>query len=135
PEPTGRTGHAQATGPAVCPHHRSHGCLLPLPHTGEYPVTQSCTINKYRKMETRQITPQTRQRRKLLLALPLLALPFAALAFYALGGGKGTPAAETAASGINTALPGATFKKREPMGKMDFYEQARRDFIQAAKED
>lgn len=86
-------------------------------------------------METRQITPQTRQRRKLLLALPLLALPFAALAFYALGGGKGTPAEETAASGINTALPGATFKKREPMGKMDFYEQARRDFIQAAKED
>jgi hypothetical protein len=68
-------------------------------------------------MEKRKI----RDKRKVLLVLPLLILPFAALAFYAMGGGKGdTPALERQ-TGINTTLPDATFSKDKPTDKMGIY--------------
>jgi len=74
-------------------------------------------------METRK-----RDRRKLLLVLPLLVVPLMALAFYALGGGKGQGGEGiTAPVGINTALPDADFKVAGPVDKMGFYEQGARD--------
>lgn len=84
-------------------------------------------------METQTITPKMRQKRKFLLALPLLVLPFAALAFHALGGGQGTPPEQAASTGINTGLPEASFRKQQPVNKLDYYEQARRDSLAAAK--
>ncbi|WP_113638518.1 conjugative transposon protein TraM [Nubsella zeaxanthinifaciens] len=71
-----------------------------------------------------------RDKRKLLLVLPLLVIPFLALGFYALGGGGGNAAAnsEGLGAGINTSLPDASFKgKEEPKDKMGFYRQAERD--------
>lgn len=73
-------------------------------------------------METR-----TRDRRKILLVLPLLVVPFLALAFYAGGGGRGSMDEVAASKGINTALPGADFKTEEPVDKMGFYARGEKD--------
>lgn len=70
---------------------------------------------------------KTRDKRKILLVLPLLVTPFLALAFYAAGGGRGSSDAVVAAKGINTSLPGANFKTEEPADKMGFYEKGERD--------
>lgn len=74
-------------------------------------------------METKK-----RDKRKILLVLPLLVIPFMALAFYAMGGGKGTKLNQQVNQmGINTSLPDAAFKKNEPADKMGFYQQSDRD--------
>jgi len=71
---------------------------------------------------------KTRDKRKILLVLPLLVMPFLALAFYAAGGGKGSAADGLVASkGINTSLPDANFKSAEPLDKMGFYEKGAKD--------
>lgn len=75
---------------------------------------------------------KTKDKRKVLLFIPLLVLPFMALAFYAMGGGQGTtpPAQQVARQGINTSLPDASLnKKDEPQDKMGFYQQAQRDSL------
>ncbi len=68
-----------------------------------------------------------RDKRKILLVLPLIVLPFLALAFYAAGGGKGYRELESLPKGINVELPDASFKKEEPNNKLEFYQQAERD--------
>lgn len=71
---------------------------------------------------------KTRDKRKILLVLPLLVMPFLALAFYAAGGGKGSSGEGVVATrGINTALPDANFKTKEPVDKMGFYEKSGKD--------
>lgn len=70
---------------------------------------------------------KTRDKRKILLVLPLLVMPFLALAFYAAGGGSGSSVEVAAAKGISTALPGANFKTEEPADKMGFYEKSGKD--------
>lgn len=71
---------------------------------------------------------KTRDKRKILLVLPLLVMPFLALAFYAAGGGKGSAVDGLVASkGINTSLPDANFKSAEPLDKMGFYEKGAKD--------
>ncbi|MBB2146820.1 conjugative transposon protein TraM [Pedobacter sp. LMG 31464] len=71
---------------------------------------------------------KTRDKRKILLVLPLMLLPFMALAFYAMGGGRGEMIDSSLASkGINTALPDANFKVEEPVDKMGFYAKAGKD--------
>lgn len=73
-------------------------------------------------METR-----TRDKRKILLVLPLLVMPFLALAFYAGGGGRGSSKDVVTSKGINTALPDADFKTEEPVDKMGFYARGEKD--------
>lgn len=63
---------------------------------------------------------QKRDKRKVLLLLPLLVTPFLAVGFYAMGGGKGNEQV-TIAKGINASLPEAKFKKQDPVDKMGFY--------------
>jgi len=63
---------------------------------------------------------QKRDKRKVLLLLPLLVTPLLALGFYAMGGGK-VSSGMVVASGINPTLPDASFKKEEPLDKMGFY--------------
>jgi hypothetical protein len=71
---------------------------------------------------------KTRDKRKILLVLPLMLLPFMALAFYAMGGGRGQVNDPSLASkGINTDLPDANFKTEEPVDKMGFYAKAGND--------
>ncbi len=66
-----------------------------------------------------------KDKRKVLLFLPILFLPLWVLAFYAMGGGRGGAAngPETVPKGINADLPDASFKTAEPQDKMDFYRQ------------
>ncbi|TCC88585.1 conjugative transposon protein TraM [Pedobacter frigiditerrae] len=69
-----------------------------------------------------------RDKRKILLVLPLLVMPFLALAFYAAGGGSAGAGSDVIASrGINTALPDADFKSEDPADKMGFYEKGAKD--------
>ncbi len=69
-----------------------------------------------------------KDKRKVLLMLPLLVLPFLALAFYAMGGGKGNGQANFPSNkGINTNLPDASFKKEDPKDKMGIYALAGKD--------
>lgn len=74
---------------------------------------------------------KTRDKRKVLLALPLLILPFAALAFYAMGGGKGEAKVMIRSAGINTTLPDATFSKEKPRDKMGIYNMGNPDLDSA----
>jgi hypothetical protein len=78
-------------------------------------------------------TGKKRDARKILLVLPLMALPFLALGFYALGGGKGNGEIIVAAKGINTTLPDAKLKEKEPSGKMDFYAVMQADSAKKAR--
>lgn len=65
------------------------------------------------------------EKRKVLLFLPFLVLPFLAFGFYALGGGSGERAEQAALpKGINTALPDAQFKGKQPVDKMEIYNQS-----------
>jgi len=67
---------------------------------------------------------KTRDKRKILLVLPLLVMPFMALAFYAAGGGRSSSSdALVSAGGINTSLPDANFSSADPADKMGFYER------------
>lgn len=69
-----------------------------------------------------------KDKRKVLLLLPLLVLPFMALAFYALDGGKGSGQSQLRANGgINTSLPNASFKKEDPKDKMGIYDLTKSD--------
>jgi len=69
-----------------------------------------------------------KNKRKLLLLLPLLLLPFAALTFYAFGGGKKSAAdSKMLNAGLNTSLPGAHLKARKTKDKLALYDQAERD--------
>ncbi|TCD08586.1 conjugative transposon protein TraM [Pedobacter frigidisoli] len=70
---------------------------------------------------------KTRDKRKILLVLPLLVMPFLALAFYAGGGGRGSSDGVLISEGINTALPDANFKTEEPVDKMGFYARGEKD--------
>ena len=77
---------------------------------------------------------KTKDKRKLLLMLPVLVVPFLALGFYALDGGKGTgQGAGLPVSGINASLPDARLKKADPTDKMGFYAQAERDSAKVAE--
>ena len=68
------------------------------------------------------------EKRKVLLLLPFLVLPFLAFGFYALGGGSGETAQQAAMpKGINTALPDAEFKGKQPEDKMEIYNQSMAD--------
>lgn len=73
-------------------------------------------------METKQ-----KDKRKLLLVLPLMVLPFLALAFYAAGGGNSSNDETTTPRGINVNLPDASFKNDEPGDKLGFYQLAAKD--------
>lgn len=70
-----------------------------------------------------------KNKRKLLLLLPLLLLPFAALIFWAFGGGKAkaTDGNTVVSPGINTTLPGAQLKGRSDKNKLALYDQAAKD--------
>jgi hypothetical protein len=70
-----------------------------------------------------------KNKRKLLLFLPLLLLPFLALIFYSFGGGKGNEAGNNVAvsAGINTTLPGAKLKDQQTKNKLALYDQAAKD--------
>jgi hypothetical protein len=70
--------------------------------------------------------PKQKDKRKLLLVLPLLILPFLALIFYALGGGKEERKANSI-KGINVDLPDAAFKEEDPENKLGFYQLADKD--------
>jgi hypothetical protein len=74
-----------------------------------------------------------KNKRKLLLVLPLLVLPFMALAFYALGGGKGNTGndSQQVSNGINTTLPGAQLQHQKQQDKMALYDKAIRDSASA----
>jgi osmotically-inducible protein OsmY len=63
---------------------------------------------------------QKRDKRKVLLVLPLLVTPLLALGLYAMGGGKAGGDA-VVAKGINASLPDAAFKSDGPTDKMGFY--------------
>jgi hypothetical protein len=69
-----------------------------------------------------------KDKRVVLLALPLIILPFLALGFYALDGGKNAGSLQVS-SGINPALPSAKFKKDDPVDKMGFYESSSKDSL------
>ena len=62
-----------------------------------------------------------KDKRKVLLVLPLLVLPFMALAFYAMGGGTGNKQLVLANKGINATLPDAAFKTEDPTDKLGIY--------------
>ena len=71
---------------------------------------------------------QLKDKRIILLVLPLLILPFLAIGFYGLDGGKGSISAAVS-PGINPALPSAKFKKDDPVDKMGFYESSNKDSL------
>ncbi len=61
------------------------------------------------------------RKKKALLVLPLIFVPIMALIFYALGGGRGTVQDTPQTTGINTALPDASFRKDEATDKASLY--------------
>lgn len=71
---------------------------------------------------------QAKQKRKLLLVLPVLVIPFMTVAFWALGGGKGNAATQANESmGLNMSLPEAKLKDENLLDKLGFYDKAARD--------
>lgn len=73
-----------------------------------------------------------RDKRKILLFLPILILPFCALGFYALGGGKGHQSETSKNLGIRSTLPAASFGKEQTMDKMTVYQQQKPDSVEFA---
>lgn len=69
-------------------------------------------------------TKLKKDRRKVLLFIPLLVVPFIAFVFYAMGGGSGQSRPAQSNSGINTNLPDASFSTDTPKTKADYYQQA-----------
>lgn len=74
-------------------------------------------------MENRKM----RDKRKILLYLPVLMLPFLSLAFYAMGGGRGTKENAVKNPEINSRLPEASFGKEKAVDKMSIYQQSQTD--------
>lgn len=70
-----------------------------------------------------------KDKRRVLLFIPLLILPFLALGFYALGGGSGKSEGGKQLAGINAELPNATFSSDTPKTKADYYRQADRNSL------
>jgi len=71
-----------------------------------------------------------RQKRKLLLVLPLLILPFTTLFFWALGGGQKASATDAETKkGLNTLLPDASLRKDSGQNKMSYYDRAAADSL------
>lgn len=70
-----------------------------------------------------------RDKRKILLVLPMLMLPFLALAFYAMGGGREADNGPKKNAGINSSLPNASFAREKPTDKMGIYQQGGRDSV------
>ncbi|MFF5380800.1 conjugative transposon protein TraM [Pedobacter suwonensis] len=68
-----------------------------------------------------------KDKRKILLVLPILILPFLSLAFYAMGGGKNAEHKPSENAGINASLPNASFGKEKPAGKMGIYQETQLD--------
>ncbi|RZM00526.1 MAG: conjugative transposon protein TraM, partial [Pedobacter sp.] len=68
-----------------------------------------------------------RDKRKLMLLLPILLLPFLALAFYAFGGGRSPSNDAQKNTGINSSLPEASFGKDKTVDKMGVYQQSPKD--------
>lgn len=75
-------------------------------------------------------TKRSKDKRRLLLLIPVLVIPFLILGFYKLDGGKAadTPA-YGAGGGINTSLPDASFKAGEPLSKIGYYALADQDSV------
>lgn len=70
-------------------------------------------------METRK---KVRDKRKVLLIIPLVFLPLMALAFYALGGGRAASLDEgLVARGMKVEMPDASLKTETAVDKMGFY--------------
>ena len=61
------------------------------------------------------------RKKKALLVLPLIFVPIMALIFYSFGGGRGTVQNTAHTTGINTALPDASFRKDEATDKASLY--------------
>ncbi|RZK13145.1 MAG: conjugative transposon protein TraM [Flavobacterium sp.] len=72
-------------------------------------------------------TKTKRDKRRVLLFIPILIVPFMALGFYAMGGGRGNAAETKPLAGINTNLPDASFSTDTPKTKADYYQQADRN--------
>jgi len=67
---------------------------------------------------------RSKDKRRILLFIPLLIVPFLALAFYALGGGRSEGVGLPKTSGINTNLPDASFSADTPKTKEDYYNRS-----------
>jgi Conjugative transposon, TraM len=72
-------------------------------------------------------TKLKRDKRRVLLFIPILIWPFMALGFYAMGGGSGNELLSKPSAGINTNLPNASFSTDTPKTKADYYQQADRN--------
>lgn len=68
-----------------------------------------------------------KDRRKVLLILPLLIVPLLVLGFYLFHKQKENGTSSTITKGINTRLPDASFSADTPKTKADYYAQADRD--------
>lgn len=76
-------------------------------------------------METRK---KVRDKRKVLLIMPLVLWPLMALAFYALGGGRASSTdGDLAARGMNLVMPDASLKSETAFDKMGVYAGAVQD--------
>ncbi|MBB6611818.1 conjugative transposon protein TraM [Pontibacter sp. Tf4] len=69
-----------------------------------------------------QHSSNIRQRRRLLLALPLLILPFLAMAFWALGGGKGQPS--PAPRGLRLELPAPHLENQKVTARKELHRKS-----------
>lgn len=76
-------------------------------------------------------TKPKKDKRKILLFIPIFIVPFMAMAFYAMGGGSGNRYASPplSAMGINTALPDAALSTDTPKTKADYYQRADRNSV------
>jgi len=68
-----------------------------------------------------------KDRRKVLLFLPLLIVPLLVLGFYYYRKGKNNETIKNDSEGINTRLPDASFSSDTPKTKADYYAKAERD--------
>lgn len=81
-----------------------------------------------------------RQKRQLLLMIPILTIPFLTLTFWALGGGKnpGELPVGTKQKGFNLELPGIAEEGEKPLDKMGHYQRSHADssrYFQEVKKD
>ncbi|RZJ75931.1 MAG: conjugative transposon protein TraM [Flavobacterium sp.] len=73
-----------------------------------------------------------KDKRRILLFLPILILPFLCLAFYAMGGGSGDKNMIVKTPEINSILPEASFGKEKPTDKMEIYQKNQKDSVHSA---